>query len=57
MGRTSKSRQPFWCRNVSATSFMLTPPTPVSSSSSSPVDRSQPVHRESLRPTGGAGIK
>ena len=55
--RTSKSRQPFWCSNLSAISFTLTPPTPVSSSSSSPVDRSQPLHRESLRPTAGAGIK
>ena len=55
--RTSKSRQPFWCNNLSAISFTLTPPTPVSSSSSSPVDHSQPLHQESLRPTGGAGIK
>ena len=55
--RTSKSRQPFCCNNLSATSFTLTPPTPVSSSSSSPVDRSQPLYQESLRPTGGAGIK
>ena len=55
--RTSKSRQPFWYNNLSAISFTLTPTTPVSSSSSSPVDRSQPLHQESLRPTGGAGIK
>ena len=54
--RTSESRQPFWCNSLSATSFTLTPPTPESSSSSSPVDRSQPRHRESLRPTGDAGI-
>ena len=43
--RTSKSRQPFWCNNLYSISFTLTPPTPVSSSSSSPVDRSQPLHR------------
>ena len=55
--QTSRSRQPIWCNNLSAISFMLTPPTPVSSSSSSPVDHSQPLHRESLHPTGGAGIK
>ena len=54
--RTSKSRQPFWCNNLSATSFTLTPPTPESLSSSSPVDHSQPLHWESLRPKGGAGI-
>ena len=29
--RTSKSLQPFWCNNLSATSFTLTPSTPVSS--------------------------
>ena len=52
--RTSESRQPL---NLSATSFMLTPPTPESSSSSSPVDHSQPLHRESLRPSGDAGIE
>ena len=55
--RTSRSRQSVWCNNLSAISFMLTPPTPVSSSSSSPIYHSQPLHRESLRPTGGAGIK
>ena len=55
--RTSRSRQPFWRNNLSAISFTLMPPTPVSSSSSSPIDRSQPLHRESLRLTGGAGIK
>ena len=54
--RTSQSRQPLWCSNLSATSFTLTPPTPESSSSSSPIDRSQPLHRESLRPSGDAGI-
>ena len=54
--RTSESRQPLLCNNLSATSFTLTPPTPESSSSSSPVDRSQPLHRESLRPSGDAGI-
>ena len=52
--RTSESSQPFWCNSLPATSFTLTPPTPESSSSSSPVDRSQPLHRESLRPTGDA---
>ena len=36
--RTSQSRRPLWCNNLSATSFTLTPPTPESSSSSSPVD-------------------
>ena len=54
--RTSQSRRPLWCNNLSATSFTLTPPTPESSSSPSPVDRSQPLHRESLRPSGDAGI-
>ena len=54
--RTSESRQPLLCNNLSATSFTLTPPTPESSSSSSPVDHSQPLHRESLRPSGEAGI-
>ena len=34
----------------------LLPPTPEPSSSSSPVDRSHPLHRESLRPSGDAGI-
>ena len=57
MCRTSKSRQSVWCNNLSAISFTLTPPTPGSSSSSSPIDRSQPLHWELLRPTGGAGIK
>ena len=42
--------------NLSATSFTLTPPLPESSSSSSPVDHSQPLHRESLRPSGDAGL-
>ena len=51
--RTSESRQPLLCNSLSATSFTLTPPTP---ESSSPVDRSQPLHRESLRPSGDAGI-
>ena len=55
--RTSRSRQSVWCNNLSAISFTLTPPTPVFSSSSSPMDRYQPLHRELLRPTGGAGIK
>ena len=54
--RTLQSRPPLWCNNLSATSFTLTPPTPESSSSSSPVDRSQPLHRESLHPSGDAGI-
>ena len=54
--RTSQSRRPLGCNNLSATSFMLTPPTPESSSSSSPVDRSQPLHRESLHPSGDARI-
>ena len=31
------------------TSLALFPPTPEGTSSSSPVDRSQPLHRESLR--------
>ena len=53
MCRTSQSLRPLWCNNLSATSFTLTPPTP---ESSSPVDRSQPLHRESLRPSGDAGI-
>ena len=54
--RTSESRQPLLCNNLSATSFTLTQPTPESSSSSSPVDHSQPLNRESLRPSGHAGI-
>ena len=54
--RTSQSHRPLWCNNLSATSFTLTPPTPESSSSSSPVDHSQPLHRESLRPLGDAGV-
>ena len=54
--RTSESRQPLLCNSLSATSFTLMPPTPESSSSSSPVDCSQPLHRESLRPSGDAWI-
>ena len=54
--RTSESRQPLLCCNLSATSFTLTPPTPESSSSSSPVDHSQPLHQESLRPSGDAWV-
>ena len=54
--RTSESRQPLLCCSLSAISFTLAPPTPESSSSSSPVDRSQPLHRESLRPSGDAWI-
>ena len=54
--QTSQSRQPLWCNNLSTTYFTLTPPTPESSSSSSPVDHSQPLHRESLRPSGDSGI-
>ena len=38
------------------TSLALFPPTPEGTSSSSPVDRSQPLHRESLRPSSDAGI-
>ena len=53
--RTSESRQPLLCCSLSAISFTLTPPTSESSSSSSPVDRSQPLHRESLRPSGDPG--
>ena len=56
MCRTSESRQPLLSKDLSATSFTLTPPTPEPSSSSSPVDRSQPLHWESLRPSGDAGI-
>ena len=56
MCRTAESRQPLLYNNLSATSFTLMPPTRESSSSSSPVDRSQPLHRESLRPSGDAGI-
>ena len=55
--QTSRSRQSVWCNNLSAISFTLTPPTPVFSLSSSPMDHYQPLHRELLRPTGGAGIK
>ena len=54
--RTSESRQPLLCCSLSAISFTLTLPTPESSSSSSPVDRSQPLHRESLRPPDDAWI-
>ena len=54
--RTSESRQPLLRCSLSAISFALTSPTPESSSSSSPVDRSQPLHRESLRPSGDAWI-
>ena len=54
--RTSESRQPLLCCSLSATSFTLTPPTPESSSSSSPVDHSEPLHRESLRPSGDAWV-
>ena len=54
--RTSESRQPLLCGSLSAISFTLTPPTLESMSSSSPVDRSQPLHRESLRPSGDAWI-
>ena len=49
MCRTSESRQPLLSKNLSATSFTLTPPTP-------PVDLSRRLHRESLRPSGDAGI-
>ena len=52
--RTSESRQSLLYNSLSATSFTLMPPTRESSSSS--VDRSQPLHRESLRPSGDAGI-
>ena len=52
--RTSESRQPLLCCSLSAISVKLTPPTPESSSSSSPVDHSQPLHGESLRPSGNA---
>ena len=54
--RTSESRQPLLFCSLSAISFTLTPPTPEFSSSSSSVDRSQPLHRESLRPSGDALI-
>ena len=54
--QTSESRQPLLCNSLSATSFTLTSPTRESSSSSSPVDCSQPLHRESLGPSGDAGI-
>ena len=54
--RTSESGQPLLCCSLSAISFTLTPPTPESSSSSYPVDRSQPLHRESLRPSGDAWV-
>ena len=56
MCRTSESRQPRLSTNLSTTSFTLIPPIPESSSSLSPVDRSQPLHRESLRPSGDAGL-
>ena len=39
-----------------STSLALFPSTQESSSSSSPVDRSQPLHRGSLRPSDDAGI-
>ena len=54
--RTSESCQPLLYNSLSATSFTLMPPTRESSSSSSSVDRFQPLHRESLRPSGDAGI-
>ena len=54
--RTSESRQPLLCCSLSAISFTLTPPTPKSSSSSSPLKRSQPLHRGSLRPSRDAWI-
>ena len=38
------------------TSRALFPPTPEGTSSSSPLDRLQPLHRDSLRPSGDAGI-
>ena len=56
MCRTSESHQPLSSTNLSATSFTLTPPIPESSSSSSPVDRLQPLHRESLCPLCDAGL-